>query len=112
MKLYFKNSYSTCKNFHREIESLKSIFKHNSYPHNLVNLCNTKFLNALFIQSDFNFMVPKRLRQTIQGSLTHCKMIVIFRCRGRLNTLFCLKDSLEKKIRPVVIYRYTCSNCK
>ena len=35
MKLYFKNSYSICKNFHREIESLKSIFKHNSYPHNL-----------------------------------------------------------------------------
>ena len=30
---------SNYENFHREIEPLKSILKHNSYPHNLVNHC-------------------------------------------------------------------------
>ena len=77
---------STYENFHWEIETLKSTFKHNSYPHNLVNHCIKKFLNKLFIQRDLNFIVPKmglicvlpylgktsldlrtRLRRTIEG---------------------------------------------
>ena len=33
------------ENFHREIETLKSVLNHNSYPHNLVNHCIKKFLN-------------------------------------------------------------------
>ena len=51
---------SSYKNFHREIETLKSIFKHNNYPQNFVNQCIKKFLNKLFIKKDLNFMVPKR----------------------------------------------------
>ena len=50
---------SNYENFHWEIETLKSILKDNSYPHNLVNHCNKKFLNKLFIQRDLN-LVPKR----------------------------------------------------
>ena len=45
--------------FHREIETLKSILKRNSYPHNLVNHCIKEFLNKLFVQRDLNFTVPK-----------------------------------------------------
>ena len=41
---------SNYENFHHEIETLKSILKHNSYPHNLVNHCIKTFLNKLFVQ--------------------------------------------------------------
>ena len=41
---------SSYENFHREIETLKSIFKHNNYPQNFVNQCIKKFLNKLFIK--------------------------------------------------------------
>ena len=51
---------SNYENFHWEIETLKSILKRNSYPHNLVNHCIKKFLNKLFVQRDLNFMVSKR----------------------------------------------------
>ena len=33
------------KNFHLEIETLKSIFKHNNYPKNFANEFIAKFLN-------------------------------------------------------------------
>ena len=38
---------SNYENFHREIETLKSIIKRSSYPHNLVNHCMERFLNKL-----------------------------------------------------------------
>ena len=41
---------SNYKNFHRKIENLKSIFKHNSYFYNFVNQCVKKILNKLFIK--------------------------------------------------------------
>ena len=122
---------SNYENFPREIETLKSILKRNSYPHNLVNHCIKKFLNKLFIQGGLNFMVPKRelicvlpylgkasldlrtkLTRTIERNLPFLKLKIIFRSKCRLNTLFHFKDSLEKKIRSGIIYRYTCSNCK
>ena len=109
---------SNYENFYLEIETMKSILKHNSYPHNLVNHCIKKFLNKLFAQRGLNFMVPKRelicvlpylgkasldlrtrLRRTIERNFPFCKLKIIFRSKCRLNTLFCFKDSLEKKIR-------------
>ena len=122
---------SSYENFHREIETLKSIFKHNNYLQNFVNQCIKKFLNKLFIKRDINFMVPKReltfvlpylgklsldlrtrLRRTIERDLPYCKLKIIFRSKCRLNTLFRFKYSLVKKNRSGIIYRYTCSNCK
>ena len=121
---------SNYQKFHWEIETLKSVLKHNSYPHNLVNHCIKKFSNKLFVQRDINFTVPKRelicvlpnlgkasldlrtrLRRTIERNLPFCKLKIIFRSKCRLNTLFHFKDSLEKKIRSGIIYRYRCSNC-
>ena len=121
---------SNYDNFHREIETLKSILKRNSYPNNLVSHCIKKLSNKLFVQRDLNFTVPKRelicvlpylgkasldlrtkLRRTIERNLTFCKLKIIFRSKCRLNTLFHFKDSLEKKIRSGIIYRYRCSNC-
>ena len=96
-----------------------------------MNQCIEKFLNKLFIKKDLNFIVPKkelafvlpylgklsfdlrtRLRRTIERDLPYCKLKIIFRSKCRLNTLFRLKDPLEKKIRSGIIYHYTCSNCK
>ena len=113
-----------------EIETLKSILKHNSYPHNLVNYCIKKFFNKLFVQRNLNFMVPKmelicvlpylvkasldlrtRLRRTIERKLLFCKSKIIFRSKCRLNALSRFKNSLEKKICSGIFYRYTCSNC-
>ena len=53
-----------------------------------------------------------RLKRTIERDLPYCKVKVIFRSKYRFNTLFRFNDSLEKKIRSGIIYRYTCSNCK
>ena len=121
---------SSYENFHRKIETLKSIFKHNNYPQNFVHECIKKFLNK-FIKKDLNFMVPKRkltfvlsylgklsfdlrtrLRRTIERGLPYCKLKIIFRSKCRLKTLFRFKDPLQKKIRSRTIDRYTCSNCK
>ena len=40
---------SIYENFYREIETLKSILKHNNYSQNFMNQCIKKFLNKLFI---------------------------------------------------------------
>ena len=93
-----------------------------------MNHCIKNFLNKLFVQRDLNFTVPKkeliwsylgkasldlrtRLRRTIERNLPFCKLKISFRSKCRLNTLFHFKDSLEKKIRSGIIYRYRCSNC-
>ena len=89
---------SNCGNFHKEIETLKSIFEHNNYHHDFVNHCIKRFLNKLFIQRDLIFMFPKRelicafphlgktsldlrtrLRRTTEGNSPYCKLKVTFR---------------------------------
>ena len=121
---------SNYENFHREIETLKSISKHNSYPHNLVNHRIKKFFNKLFVQRNLIFKVPKmelicvlpylgkasldlrtRLRRTIERKLLFCKSKIIFRSKCRFNALCRFKNLLEKKICFGIIYCYTCSNC-
>ena len=47
-------------NFHREIETLKSILKHNNFRENFGNQCIKKFFKKLFIKKKLNFMIPKR----------------------------------------------------
>ena len=37
-------------NFHAEVETLKSIFKHNNYPQNFANQYIKKFLSELFVK--------------------------------------------------------------
>ena len=109
---------------------MKPLLKRNSYPHNLVNHCIKMFLNKLFGQREINFTVPtrylicvlpylgkasldlrKKLRRIIERNLPFCKLKIFFRSKCRLDILFHFKDSLEKKIRSGMIYRYRCSNC-
>ena len=113
-------SFRLCSNyekFHREIETLKSMLKHNNYPQNFVNQCIKNFLNKLFIIKDLNFIVPKReltfvlpylgkilldlrtrLRRTIERDLRYCKLKIIFRSKCRLkHTVLDLEICLRKK---------------
>ena len=106
---------SNFENFHQEIETLKSILKHNSYAHNLVNHCIKKFLNKLFAQRDLNFTVPKRelicvlpylgkasldlktkLRRTIERNLPFCKLNNFLDLSVDLTLYFISKIHLRK----------------
>ena len=51
-----------------------------------------------------------QLVKFIQQNLKFCSLNVIFQSPCKLHT-FKFKDSLDKKIRSDLIYRYTCSNC-
>ena len=50
---------SSYENFHREIETLKSIFKDNNYPKNFVDQFINTFLNKSFMKKDLNFIFLK-----------------------------------------------------
>ena len=52
-----------------------------------------------------------RLVESIQQVLKFCSLNVICQSPRNWQTLFKFKDSLDKKIRTDLIYRYTCSNC-
>ena len=56
IKTFLYRSFRLCsnyENFHRKIETLKSIFKHNNYSQNFMNQCIKKFLNK-------NLLISKR----------------------------------------------------
>ena len=40
-----------------------------------------------------------------------CSLKVVFQSPCKLRSLFHFKDTLDKKIRSDLVYRYTCSNC-
>ena len=53
-----------------------------------------------------------RLVNSIESNLNFCKLKVIFQSPCQLNSLFRYKDSLQKKNRSDIVYRYMCNNCK
>ena len=126
--------FKLCSNFecfHQEIDKLKTIFENNSYPKSFVDFCIKKYLDKVFIKKEvvlkaskkeLIFVLPflgknsmqlrTRLVNSIESNLKFCKPKVIFQSPCQLNLLFRYKDSLQKKIRSDIVYRYTCSNCK
>ena len=80
----------------------------NNYPKSFVNHFNNMFLNKLFIHKDLNFMVPKRvkfsldlgtkLQGAIERDLPYCKLKVILDVHVHGTTCFNLKSHLRKKI--------------
>ena len=108
---------SSYENFLREIETLKSIFKHDNYPQNFVNQCIKKFLNKIFIKKDLNFMVPKReltfvlpyldklsfdlrtmLRRTIERDLPYYKLKLFLDLSVDLTHCLHLRIHLRKNL--------------
>ena len=51
---------SSMENFHIEVELLRSIFKCNNYPVNIIDQCIKKFLDKLFFPKQIVPTVPKR----------------------------------------------------
>ena len=53
-----------------------------------------------------------RLVYSMECNLKFCEIKVIFQSPCKLHLLFHYNDSLQKKIRSDIVYRYMCSNCK
>ena len=117
--------------FHQEIDKPKTIFENNGYPKSFADFCIKKYLDKVFIKKKvvlkaskkelicvLSFLGKKsmqlrtRLVNSIESNLKFCKLKVIFQSPCKLNSLFRYKDSLQKKIRSDIVYRYMCSNCK
>ena len=127
-------AFKLCSNFerfHQEIDKFKTIFKNNSYPKSFVDFCIKQYLNKVFIKKKVVLKASKkelicilpflgkksmqlstRLVNSIESNLKFCKLKAIFQSPCKLNSLFCYKDFLQKKIRSDIVYRYMCSNCK
>ena len=117
--------------FYQEIDKLNTIFENNGYPKSFVDLCIKKYLDKVFVKKEVILKASKkelicvlpfignqslqlrsRLVNSIENNLKFCKLKVISQSPCKLNSLFRYKDSLQKKIRSDIVYRYMCSNCK
>ena len=58
-----------------------------------------------------SLQLRSRLVKSIQSNLKYCNLKVVFQSPCKLRNLFQFKDTLDKKIRSDLVYRYTCSNC-
>ena len=127
-------AFKLCSNFerfHQEIDKLKTIFENNGYLKSFVDFCVKKYLDKVFIKKKVVLKVLKkelicflpflgkksmqlrtRFVNSIESNLKFCELKLIFQSPCKLNSLFRYKDSLQKKIRCDIVYRYMCSNCK
>ena len=52
-----------------------------------------------------------KLVKSVQNNLSFCHLRVVFQSPYKGHTLFRFKDTLNKKIRSHLVYRYSCSSC-
>ena len=116
--------------FHQEILNLKHIFKRNGYPYNFIDVCIKSFLNNIFIDKKMYALASKKelvcvlpfigkkslqlrfkLVKSGQNNLSFCHLKIVLQSPCKLCTLFRFKDTLDKKIRSDLVYRYSCSSC-
>ena len=91
---------------------------------------NQKYLNNLYVKKKVDLLAPKRqltcafpfldkkslqlrsrLVNNVNKTVRFSNLKVVFWSQRKLNTLFRFKYTLNKKIRSLLVYRYTCSNC-
>ena len=58
-----------------------------------------------------SLQLRSRLVKSTQGNLQFCSLKVVFQSPCKLRSLFYFEDTLDKKIRSDLVYRYTCGNC-
>ena len=126
-------AFSLCSSFellHQEILKLKDIFKRNGYTISFIDKRVKRLIDKVFIEKKTFLTTSKkqlvcvlpfigkkslqlrsRLVKSIQGNLQFCSLKVVFQSPCKLRSLFHFKDTLDKKIRSDLVYRYTCSNC-
>ena len=112
------------------MEHLRSIFKCNNYPVNIIDQCIKKFLEKLYVPQQIVPTVPKRellvfipllgifslnLRKSfwklVSKSLPQCNLKVIFQSQNRLSSFFNFKDCIPLYLHSHVAYKLQCSNC-
>ena len=98
---------SSMENVHIEVEHLRSIFKCNNYPVNIIDQCIKKFLDKLYVPKQIVLTVPKkqllvalpflgtfslnlrkRLYKAVRKSLPQGNIKIIFNSKNRLSSLF------------------------
>ena len=98
---------SSMENFHIEVELLRSIFKCNNYPVNIIDQCIKKFFDKLYVPKQIVPTVPKKellvvlpylgtfslnlrklLYKSVSKSLPRCNIKVIFQSKNRLSSFF------------------------
>ena len=126
---FFKN-FSSMENFHIKVELLRSIFKCNNYPVNIIHQCMKKFLDKLYVPKQIIPTEPKkkslvvlpylgtcflnlrkRLYKSVSMSLPQCNIKVIFQSKIRLSSFFKFKDSIPLRLCSNLISKFQCSNC-
>ena len=95
------------ENFHIEVELLRSIFKCNNYPVNIIDQCIKKFFDKLYVPKQivptvpkkellvvlpylgtFSLNLRKRLYKSVSKSLPQCNIKVISQSKNRLSSFF------------------------
>ena len=118
------------ENFHIEVELLRSIFKCNNYPVNIIDQCIKKFLDKLYVPKQivptvtkrellvalpylgtFSLNLRKRLYISFSKSLSQCNVKVIFQPTNRLSSFFKFKYSIPLHLRSHLIYKLQRGNC-
>ena len=118
-------AFKLCSNFEQFYHDIDKFNK------GFVDFCIKKYLDKVFIKKkvvlkaskkEFTCILPflgKKSMQlrtclvnSIESNFKFCKLRVIFQSPFKLNSLFCYKGSLQKKVCSDLVYRYMCSNSK
>ena len=58
-----------------------------------------------------SLQLRSKLVKSVQNNLNLCHLNVVFQSPCKLHTLFCFKDTLDKKTHSDLVYHYLCSSC-
>ena len=58
-----------------------------------------------------SLQLRSKIAKLVQNNLSFHHLKVVFQSSYKFHTLFCFKDTLDKKIRSGFVYRYSCSRC-
>ena len=116
--------------FHEELSFLKQAFLENGYPLSFIDNCFKTIVDKLFIKRPQLITVEKKilflslpylieislqtrtkLRKSLKGLLSSCKLQIIFKSQGKLSYVFCFKDRLPSDLVCGVVYKHTCGRC-
>ena len=116
--------------FPLELVKLIDVFETNAYPENFVNNCIKVFLNNKYRIQEKMITVPKKtlflvlpylgplslqtrtkLRKSLKGTLSCCKLQIAFKSQNKLAKAFRFKDRITKELTSGVVYKFQCGLC-
>ena len=116
--------------FHKELSFLKQASLENGYPLSFIDNCFKTIVDKLFIKRpqlttvekktlflslpylvEISLQTRTKLRKSLKGLLSSCKLQIIFKSQGKLSYVFRFKDRLPSDLVSGVVYKYTCGRC-